>query len=30
MHHGVDAESEDALVPLATHLDVQFYLLRAT
>ncbi|MFY2508133.1 (d)CMP kinase [Vibrio pectenicida] len=24
MHHGVDLESENALVPLATHLDVQF------
>ena len=24
IHHGVDMESEDALVPLATHLDVQF------
>ncbi|WP_038172932.1 MULTISPECIES: (d)CMP kinase [Vibrio] len=24
IHHGVDLESEDALVPLATHLDVQF------
>ncbi|EKO3500207.1 (d)CMP kinase [Vibrio fluvialis] len=24
IHHGVDIESEDALVPLATHLDVQF------
>ncbi|WP_428772767.1 (d)CMP kinase [Vibrio sp.] len=24
MHHGVELESEDALVPLATHLDVQF------
>lgn len=24
MHHGIDLESEDALVPLATHLDVQF------
>ncbi len=24
IHHGVDVESEDALVPLATHLDVQF------
>ncbi|MGR5207358.1 (d)CMP kinase [Vibrio sp. PNB23_22_7] len=24
IHHGVDTESEDALVPLATHLDVQF------
>ncbi|MFB9133721.1 (d)CMP kinase [Vibrio sp. AK197] len=24
LHHGVDVESEDALVPLATHLDVQF------
>lgn len=24
LHHGVDLESEDALVPLATHLDVQF------
>jgi cytidylate kinase len=24
MHHGVDLESEDALVPIATHLDVQF------
>lgn len=23
IHHGVDTESEDALVPLATHLDVQ-------
>ena len=24
IHHGVDTNSEDALVPLATHLDVQF------
>ncbi|KJY91132.1 cytidylate kinase [Vibrio neptunius] len=24
IHHGVDLDSEDALVPLATHLDVQF------
>ncbi|MGD8108950.1 (d)CMP kinase [Vibrio sp. TRT 21S02] len=24
IHHGVDINSEDALVPLATHLDVQF------
>lgn len=24
IHHGVDTESEDALVPLAIHLDVQF------
>ncbi|MEC6822175.1 MULTISPECIES: (d)CMP kinase [Photobacterium] len=24
LHHGVDTESEDALVPLAAHLDVQF------
>ncbi|MFC3023437.1 (d)CMP kinase [Vibrio zhugei] len=24
IHHGVDTDSEDALVPLATHLDVQF------
>lgn len=24
LHHGVDIESEDALVPLATHLDVAF------
>lgn len=24
MHHGVDTNSEDALVPLATHLDVEF------
>ncbi len=24
IHHGVDLESEDALVPMATHLDVQF------
>ncbi|MGL4381069.1 (d)CMP kinase [Vibrio sp. HDW18] len=24
LHHGVDLESEPALVPLATHLDVQF------
>ncbi|HDY7725733.1 TPA: (d)CMP kinase [Vibrio vulnificus] len=24
IHHGVDTESEDALVPLVTHLDVQF------
>ncbi len=24
LHHGVDLESEDALVPIATHLDVQF------
>ncbi|WP_061039389.1 (d)CMP kinase [Vibrio coralliirubri] len=24
INHGVDTESEDALVPLATHLDVQF------
>ncbi|WP_318453280.1 (d)CMP kinase [Photobacterium leiognathi] len=24
IHHGVDIESEDALVPLAAHLDVQF------
>ncbi|MFA0131464.1 (d)CMP kinase [Vibrio splendidus] len=24
IHHGVNTESEDALVPLATHLDVQF------
>ncbi|HAU8292371.1 TPA: (d)CMP kinase [Vibrio vulnificus] len=24
IHHGVDTESEDTLVPLATHLDVQF------
>jgi CMP/dCMP kinase len=24
IHHGVDTESEDALVPLASHLDVQF------
>ncbi|MBJ7019107.1 (d)CMP kinase, partial [Vibrio cholerae] len=24
LHHGVDLESEDALVLLATHLDVQF------
>lgn len=24
MHHGVDTSSEDALVPLATHLDVEF------
>ncbi|RTZ15780.1 (d)CMP kinase [Vibrio aquaticus] len=24
IHHGVDLESEEALVPLATHLDVQF------
>lgn len=24
IHHGVDLESEDALVPLAAHLDVQF------
>lgn len=24
IHHGVDTESEDALVPLANHLDVQF------
>ncbi|PMH46787.1 cytidylate kinase [Vibrio sp. 10N.286.49.B3] len=24
IHHGVDTESEEALVPLATHLDVQF------
>ncbi|MCU8488537.1 (d)CMP kinase [Vibrio vulnificus] len=24
IHHGADTESEDALVPLATHLDVQF------
>ncbi|MDV5169425.1 (d)CMP kinase [Photobacterium rosenbergii] len=24
LHHGVDLESEDALVPLAAHLDVQF------
>jgi len=24
IHHGVDLESEDALVPIATHLDVQF------
>lgn len=24
IHHGVDLTSEDALVPLATHLDVQF------
>ncbi|CAH0526512.1 (d)CMP kinase [Vibrio hippocampi] len=24
LHHGVDLESEDALVPLAMHLDVQF------
>lgn len=24
LHHGVDTESEDALVPLANHLDVQF------
>ncbi|PTP26901.1 (d)CMP kinase [Vibrio splendidus] len=24
IHHGVDTESEDALVPLATHLDVLF------
>ncbi len=24
LHHGVDVESEQALVPLATHLDVQF------
>lgn len=24
IHHGVDTESEDSLVPLATHLDVQF------
>ncbi|MBY6197478.1 (d)CMP kinase [Vibrio hangzhouensis] len=24
IHHGVDLESEDALVPLAMHLDVQF------
>ncbi|WP_105901856.1 (d)CMP kinase [Vibrio gangliei] len=24
LHHGVDTESEDALVPIATHLDVQF------
>lgn len=24
IHHGVNPESEDALVPLATHLDVQF------
>ncbi|WP_153446953.1 (d)CMP kinase [Vibrio algicola] len=24
IHHGIDIESEDALVPIATHLDVQF------
>ncbi|SJL82848.1 (d)CMP kinase [Vibrio palustris] len=24
IHHGVDTDSEEALVPLATHLDVQF------
>ncbi len=24
LHHGVDTESEEALVPLAAHLDVQF------
>ncbi len=24
MHHGVDTDSEEALVPLATHLDVEF------
>lgn len=24
LHHGVDTESEEALVPIATHLDVQF------
>jgi cytidylate kinase len=24
IHHGVDIDSEDALVPLATHLDVEF------
>ncbi|MGB2079032.1 MAG: (d)CMP kinase [Vibrio sp.] len=24
MHHGVELDSEDALVPIATHLDVQF------
>ncbi len=24
IHHGIDTESEDALVPIATHLDVQF------
>ncbi|NLS11484.1 (d)CMP kinase [Vibrio sp. SM6] len=24
LHHGVDLDSEEALVPLATHLDVQF------
>ncbi|MEZ9232613.1 (d)CMP kinase [Vibrio amylolyticus] len=24
IHHGLDSESEDVLVPLATHLDVQF------
>ncbi|MGF1694732.1 (d)CMP kinase [Vibrio kyushuensis] len=24
IHHGLDTESEDVLVPLATHLDVQF------
>ncbi|MCG9679632.1 (d)CMP kinase [Vibrio sp. Isolate24] len=24
IHHGVDLDSEDALVPIATHLDVQF------
>ena len=24
IHHGVDLDSEDALVPLATHLDVEF------
>ncbi len=24
IHHGLDLESEDALVPMATHLDVQF------
>ncbi|MDN3610549.1 (d)CMP kinase [Vibrio ostreicida] len=24
LHHGVDLESEDALVPIASHLDVQF------
>ncbi|USD64394.1 (d)CMP kinase [Vibrio sp. SCSIO 43136] len=24
IHHGIDTESEEALVPIATHLDVQF------
>ena len=30
LHHHVDVESEEALVPLAAHLDVRLFLLTAT